>query len=55
MERASVLIEHRVGAKQTLVPGTAYVKIRARDGDVGYRGKLGHQSPLVDGGNSADF
>jgi hypothetical protein len=43
--RLLVLVEHRVGAEQTGVPGSAAFQVRDRDGDVLKSGK-GHRQLL---------
>ena len=44
-ERAGVLVEHRIGAEQSLVPGQAPIKISDCAGDMRNRGKLSHHVP----------
>src|ERR1017187_3819006 len=44
-EWAGVLIEHRIGAEQSLIPGSAPIKIGDRHGDMRNRGELSHHAP----------
>jgi hypothetical protein len=45
VERAGVLVEHRIGAEQSLIPRPAPIKISDRHGDMRNRGKLSHHVP----------
>jgi hypothetical protein len=45
VERAGVLVEHRIGAEQSLIPGPAPIKISDGHGDMRNRGKLSHHNP----------
>ncbi len=45
VERAGVLVEHRVDAELSPIPGPAPIKIGDRHGDMGDRGKLSHHAP----------
>ena len=45
VEWTGVLVEHRIGAEQSLIPGSAPIKIGDRHGDMRNRGELSHHGP----------
>jgi 2-hydroxychromene-2-carboxylate isomerase len=49
VERAGVLVEHRIGAEQSLIPGPAPIKIGDGHGGMRNRRKLGHHAPTSSG------
>ena len=49
VERAGVLVEHRIGPEQSLIPGPAPIKISDCHGDMRNRGKLSHHVPNSSG------
>jgi hypothetical protein len=42
VEGTRVLVDQRIGAEQSVVPGTAPSKVGHGQGNMRYRGKLGH-------------